>query len=305
MRFFFSLVAMTALVGCSDVMGPDSLDDDLGARIVEGSPEALGMLDLVNHESTTEATLDDDVGLDRRAARSIIAHRNGPDRVFGTADDDLFDSITELDDQYYVGRSALADLSDWAFDHNWVATNPNDVLGTWDGVTFTLGEATATVELANTAGPNYLDHDLGLDSRAVKSIKEARTIQTVEQMAGLYYVGKSALTKLKNAAGTSAGCDIEGWDTEYIYADDSGEWRSKVPAELSELIDDVVQRDDWCGEAFGEAWFVKATVDRFNCEQKGYTVELGQLMDQNHGVSWYIEFEVDAEFSYNYAVCEV
>ena len=38
-----------------------------------------------------------DWGLDRRAAEGIVAHRDGADVVQRSADDDLFDTLTELD----------------------------------------------------------------------------------------------------------------------------------------------------------------------------------------------------------------
>ena len=42
------------------------------------------------------------MGLDRRAAQNIIDHRDGPDGIAGTGDDDLFDDITELDGARYL-----------------------------------------------------------------------------------------------------------------------------------------------------------------------------------------------------------
>lgn len=295
-----------ASVACSPVyLMPEG--QEAGARMIEGSPEALGVLALLNDGSTTEDLLDIDVALDARAARSLVSHRNGPDGVFGTADDDDFDSIDEADGCYYVGNSALAALEAYATDNGWVALNPDDVLGTWDGVTFTVAEAEATVELANTGGAGWLDDEIGLNSRAVDSIVAARPIQTVAELASLYYVGNSALTDLKEAAAGEPACDVPGWDIVYIYADEAGEgWRDQVPAGLADMIDGALERDDWCGEAFGQPWLVKAQIDRFNCEDKGYVVELGQLVDEYHGLEWYIEFEMNnLDFEYPYAVCEI
>ena len=79
-------------------------------------PEAdepnAALLLFVNSPETTLEKLDIDVALDRRAARNIVAHRNGADGEFGTSDDDPFDSIEELDRVPYVGRSALQKLRD-------------------------------------------------------------------------------------------------------------------------------------------------------------------------------------------------
>jgi len=274
-------------------------------RVADGTPEALGMLDFLNDPSTTFELLDDQLGLDRRAAESLIAHRNGPDGTLGYEHDDLFDSVGEVDDCYYVGQVALDRIQSWARDHDWIAQSPDDLLGTWDGVEFTVAEADATVELANTAGRTYLDDDLGLDVRAVTSIIDARPIATVDQLAGLYYVGTSALTTLRDTAAGTPQCDVDGWETEYVYADDAGQWRSELPAEVVAIIDQALTDDAWCGEATGHPWFVMATVDRFNCDPKGYTIELGQWTLENPGASWYIEFEVTKDFGRRHSDCEI
>ncbi len=77
-------------------------------------PPYAYLLDFVNHETTTFEILDIDVGLDRRAAKNIIAHRDGPDGIYGTEDDDPFDTRYELDKVSYVGPSALAKLEAYA-----------------------------------------------------------------------------------------------------------------------------------------------------------------------------------------------
>ncbi|MFK7927448.1 MAG: hypothetical protein AB8H79_04630 [Myxococcota bacterium] len=275
------------------------------AKMEDGSPEALGVIAFLNDADTTYEMLDTTVGLDRRAAESIIAHRNGPDGTLGWLKDSLFTSIDEVDDCYYVGGTALGLLEDWAIDNGWVALDDDDVLGTFDGVEFTLGQAKSTVLLANTAGKTYLDDDLGLDARAVKSIVAARPIANVEDLAELYYVGKSALTTLKEDADSGKACDTKGWDIEYVYDNGDGAWRDELPASLVDIIDDTLDEDEWCGPATDSPWFVKATVDLFDCEAKGYTIELGQYMLEYPSVSWYIEFEVDADFDWKLGTCEV
>ncbi|MEZ4320580.1 MAG: hypothetical protein R3F61_24070 [Myxococcota bacterium] len=313
-------VALFALLtGCSGSgLGSVAAYDDLeegGARIVEGSPEALGMLAFLNDPATTFDVLDSQVGLDRRAAESILAHRNGPDGTLGWQHDDLFDSVGEVDRCYYVGADALRRIQAWATDHGYVALDDDAVLGTWDDVTFTVGEARATVELANTAGPDFLDDGLGLDRRAVDSIVDARPIQSVQHLAGLYYVGRSALDTLKGAAAGEPECDKPGWDTEYVYANGE-EWRSRLPSGLVAIIDETLENDAWCGDdsravpasprdSSGQPWFVKATVDRFECAERGYTIELGQPMAEYPDSIWYIEFEVSEDLAWFHSTCEI
>lgn len=69
------------------------------------SPTAYGMLRVVNELGF--AALDDEVGLDRQAAASILAHRAGPDEHNGTADDRFVEDLAELDALYWLGEENL------------------------------------------------------------------------------------------------------------------------------------------------------------------------------------------------------
>lgn len=68
------------------------------------------VLTFANSAAATYEVLDIDVALDRRAARNIVDHRNGADGQRGSGDDDLFETVDELDAIPYVGRSALQKL---------------------------------------------------------------------------------------------------------------------------------------------------------------------------------------------------
>jgi hypothetical protein len=72
---------------------------------LEDTPTAYGMLRVVNELGFS--ALDDDVGLDRRAAMSILAHRAGLDEHDGTADDRYVADLAELDDLYWLGEANL------------------------------------------------------------------------------------------------------------------------------------------------------------------------------------------------------
>ena len=74
--------------------------------VVEGSPDALAVLALVN--SADVATLHDGAGLDARAASNIVAYR---------LDDEQFDTLKELDAVPYVGPAAFAKLLAYAKAH--------------------------------------------------------------------------------------------------------------------------------------------------------------------------------------------
>lgn len=164
--------------------------DDSAAALTDGTAEAFGVLALLNDPRTTEELLDVDVGLDARAARNLIAARPFP-------------SITAVDDVRWVGPAALDRLTAYALDHGWVPAG-DDVLGVFDGVPFTVNEAIAVLDLANTAPASVLRDDVPLDRRAVDSILAARPVATMPELAELYYVGSAMLQRLKAFAAPPA-----------------------------------------------------------------------------------------------------
>jgi len=209
-RSIAGFAAVVSLSACSDVLMPvdGEADVDASSRIAESSADAFGILNLLNDTEIGLDVLDDDAGLDSRAARSLIWHRNGPDGIAGTQDDDLFDSIAEVDDQYYVGATALDRLAAYA-EANGFTPGDYDIVGSWDGVWFTLADVHATLDLANTATEAELDDTYSLDSRAVKGILEGRPFDTMDGLADAYYVGGSALTSLRDHAAAHIG-GVEG-----------------------------------------------------------------------------------------------
>jgi len=80
--------------------------------IEDHSYEAACVLRLVNTADVD--TLDDDAHLWGRAARNIIAYRDGADERPGTADDNIYDDLDELDDVSWVGWFAFSALSKYA-----------------------------------------------------------------------------------------------------------------------------------------------------------------------------------------------
>lgn len=182
----------------------DSGDPGRTALVVDGSPEAIGLLGFLNAATTTIDVLDVDVALDRRAAENLISHRNGPDLVFGTADDDIFDDVSEIESVPWVGDSAFERLLAHLFANGLVPAG-DDLLGVYDGVPFTVNEAAAVLGFVNAASPTTLDQEVGLDRRAVESIVAARPIASVLALSELYYVAGSALERLKAHVAASGG----------------------------------------------------------------------------------------------------
>jgi phosphatidylserine/phosphatidylglycerophosphate/cardiolipin synthase-like enzyme len=112
--------------GCTDGDVEDGENDAFPSGkadggIDEGSPEALGVLKLVNDGAETAATLKSGAGVSTRVANNIVKHRDGADGVAGTADDDKFDTLAELDAIPYVGPATLNALLERARDKGYVA----------------------------------------------------------------------------------------------------------------------------------------------------------------------------------------
>lgn len=102
------------LGGCFGGVAGDGKDDSFGGAGAKedgmySTCQLAEVLKFVNESTTTVDKLEE-IQLSSEAARAIIAHRNGPDGVPGTGDDDIFDDLGELDGVDYVGALALGRL---------------------------------------------------------------------------------------------------------------------------------------------------------------------------------------------------
>ena len=199
------------VIGCSsydeaiDSPFHSNLEESFALRSAwDGTVEGAGAVSFLNSEWASFDVLDNDVALDRRAAWYLVSHRDGSDATFGTADDNLFDSMTEVDSVYWVGPKTIGKIINYASADGWIPSG-DDYLGSWDGVDFTVDEAEMTMTLVNLATEDTLDFEVPLDSRAVSSILAARPVTTVAHLSDLYYVGGSALTHLREHAAADGG----------------------------------------------------------------------------------------------------
>jgi len=164
-------LSLTSLLACAAPTPSD--DDPLVAPLVDpGSPEEAGILAFLHDPATTFELLDDDVGLDRRAARGLIDGRP-------FADIDAVDAVP------YVGSVALQTLLDWARDEGWIGGAAVD-------------RDAAILALVNDPATTFalLDDDVALDRRAAENIMAARPFATVAQLDAVAWVGPSALDLL-------------------------------------------------------------------------------------------------------------
>jgi hypothetical protein len=113
MRLVFALPLL--LLGCVDAAeeSPDGIDDRGVDGKADGSQlsecETTKILELLNGGVTADNL--EQAGVHARAAKELAAHRDGPDGLPNTADDDKYDSIDEVDEVAYVGRAAFTQLA--------------------------------------------------------------------------------------------------------------------------------------------------------------------------------------------------
>ena len=105
-----------AMAGC-DASEPESADGKSDAFLVGGKGDSpygtctdQQVLTLVNDPLTDYDALRA-VGVWPLSAKEILSHRDGPDGIAGTEDDELFDDLRELDDVWWVGPKTLEALA--------------------------------------------------------------------------------------------------------------------------------------------------------------------------------------------------
>ena len=193
------IVLAAGSLGCDRQANEDLYDGMVSHNQTTMDAIDLGTLEFLNHPTTTVQVLDHDLGLDSRAARHLMSHRNGPDGLVDTDDDDLFNNIAEVDGIYWVGESTLEILRIWVESEGWIQ-DVMQTLGVYDGVHFTVAEGSATIDLTNRASRTELVDFIGLSDAASDLILKIRPLKTMSQLSKIYDIDAPALTNLKEAA---------------------------------------------------------------------------------------------------------
>lgn len=186
------------LLACgTDVqVAPDEEAMSAQDRLQLSDEEVAEILAFLNDCATTQAQLDGDVGLDADAAEALVDHRDGGDDACGTGDDDVYDTLDEVDEVPQVGDQTIRAILAWLQGGGTPDTGGGD--GVWEGVAFTDAEQAVVLEIANQATYDQLDVDVGLASDEAANIVDARPIDTMDELAAVPQVGASALKKLKD-----------------------------------------------------------------------------------------------------------
>ncbi|MCA9618827.1 MAG: hypothetical protein KC731_07395 [Myxococcales bacterium] len=200
LRRTLGTVGLAVVAACSVASEPQNTQN-LTASITEAEADAV--IDLVNEASLV--VLDDDVGLDKRAAENIVAHRDGADATPSTSDDDPFDDIEELDAVPYVGPSALDKLVAYVHAQGLVdnSATPDDVLILWAANESSLSELDVDAGLDKRAAENIVAHRDGADG--VPSTSDDDRFDDIAELDAVPYVGPAALAALLAYAKAQGG----------------------------------------------------------------------------------------------------
>lgn len=182
-----NLIVLPLLLAACAVEDPSSGRSQVAVSM--STAEAAAVLALVNYPGTTAAVLDDQVGLDPRAAEATVAHRAGKDGLCPSADDQPFKDLTELDAMSWVGDAAFEKLRAYALAH------PVPADEAVEGVLFKGWQSEAVVYGVNNAP--FATLDMMLDVRAANGLYAARPFATVAQMGAVANVGPTALARLR------------------------------------------------------------------------------------------------------------
>lgn len=164
------------------------VDDELSISHSVGE----GILRLVNDPSVDEDFLNTEASLDFRAAVEVVERRRGFDGVDGSADDEFFNDLFELDAIRYIDTLALVRLGELARDLDLV---PSLIL---EGVPFSFIEEETTLLFANFGSFFELDTGASLDVRAVEGLVQARPYEELTELLERPFIGPSSLRSMRD-----------------------------------------------------------------------------------------------------------
>ena len=195
-RIFSITLMMSLSWGCAMPTTP-TIDEPalpaLGPADV-GNEDDLRALDFLNDPTTDLRTLDDEVGVNRRGARNLIAHRNGPDGVYPSYDDNPFQTLAEVESVRYVGPVSVQLIVDFARDR---MIEPGVMV---EGILFSEAEEAAVLWGLAQASVEELTYELGVNRRAADALITHGPYESIVDVAGVEHVGHATLLSLLSHA---------------------------------------------------------------------------------------------------------
>ncbi len=214
-RSLASLLAAPALIlgACTS---PDDVSDD-AAEYSESSPEARAIVALVNDPKIDALILTGGAHISRTAATNLIAHRNGGDTLVGTADDDAYDTLAEVDAVPYVGPATLRDLLTYAQAHGYGGAAAPSLEVLFSPQPYAASHLPRVAKLIDAAKTSldiamYSFSDSGISASLAAAVKRGVKVRFVFETAG----EDKSLTGAALLASKSGLLESSGVDVRYV-----------------------------------------------------------------------------------------
>jgi len=262
---------------------------------VQSADEAAALAFVNDRHLTTYEVLDVDCGLRSDSARQIIAHRDGQDQIPGTADDNLFGSLADLDAVYRVGQWTIDQIKTCADTFGYTPT-PYDL---------------AVINFMNDASTDFarLDVDCALRSDAARNLiahRDTNPFHSLDEVDTVPQVGPVTLDLLGQCAsdfGFGEGapapdpqqCEPNPWDgtfdqEEYFW--DAGQVTADLDAVIPALHADAEAKRDTTVAfpvRFGEVY-----QHSLAGEVVHYQVSFVQTIDPEGGIQLWFYYHLDS-----------
>lgn len=272
--------------------------------------DQYGLLDFVNDQkATTLERLDIDCALHADTARYIIAHRDGTDGVPYTDDDNLFDSIAELEDVYQVGPWNLEQIYYCAKDAGYLFADEPGLLAFVNDAETTLEILDVDCAIRSDSARNVIKARDGRDK--IAGTEDDATFGSIRDLEAVKMVGIWTLGQLYNCADNFGYLTMgqtpatppaptpeskESNEARITY-----EWNlNNLDAELRTLIEDDLMsqaqemRDT---SVYFDVRFAEVEIHWVGETVVRYDVKFVQMIDPEGGIQLWIIFNVDADLN--------
>lgn len=212
-----AFTSLSLLAGC-DGESTESDSADATAVVAEHTVEAQAVRAMLNDPATTKDVL---VGgkVTAAAAKALLAHRDGADGALRTADDDLFDTMREVDDVKGVGSATLKRLVSLAEARGFTAAekakvrevifSPHPAAESHNAeVARVIGTAKRSLDIAM-----YSYSDAGIGAALADAVKRGVKVRFIFETAS---EDRKAATSAALAATKSGKLEAAGVDVRWV-----------------------------------------------------------------------------------------
>lgn len=284
-----TIVLATALLACGQ--GGQTTQT---TAAVQSADEAAALA-FLNDRLTNFDVLDTDCNLRSDSARQIMKYRDGQDKTPGTDDDNLFDSLEELDAVHMVGQWTIDQIKACADSFGYTPT-PYEL---------------AVINFLNDASTDLarLDHDCALRSNTAANLiahRDANPFHSLDEVDCVSQVGPAALELIAQCAsrfGFDATepdpdpqqCQPAPWDGTYDqerYFWDAAQVSSDLAALIPALQADANAKRDtsvYFPVRFGEIYQYSLDGQVVHTQ-----VSFNQMIDPEGGIQVWFYYQLDS-----------